>query len=49
MLYYILPLSSVPIARSTVQPISKEEQMTEVFIKALHELDKELQERFAER
>jgi hypothetical protein len=48
MCYCVLPLSGIPIARSSVQPIPPEYLTTESAIQELNELDRALQEKLGE-
>jgi hypothetical protein len=43
MCYYILPSSGIPIVHSTIQPITKEEQMTDTVKQELVSLDEAIQ------
>jgi hypothetical protein len=48
MCYYILPASGIPIAQSTVQPISSDQRMQDEVKQELLELDKAILQKFGE-
>lgn len=48
MCYYILPASGIPIAQSTVQPISSDQRMQDEVKHKLLELDKAILQKFGE-
>jgi len=46
--FWILPSSGIPIARTTIQEVSNEEQLTETFQSRLKEFDRVLEEKLNE-